>query len=98
LNTGMQMFLRMQDIYPMMSPAVLVACHAPFCWGASATEAAHNAWMLEEVAQMALATVALNPSAKPLDPVLLDKHFLRKHGTNAYYGQREATPKPRKNR
>jgi len=98
LNTGMLIVRRMRDIDPMMMPAVLVAGHAPFCWGASATEAAHNAWMLEEVAQMALATVALNPGVQPLDPVLLDKHFLRKHGTNAYYGQREATPKPRKKR
>jgi len=89
---------RMRDIDPMMMPAVLVAGHAPFCWGASAADAAHNAWMLEEVAQMALATVALNPSAKPLDPTLIDKHFLRKHGTNAYYGQRETTAKPRKKR
>jgi len=96
LNTGMVIVRRMRDIDPMMMPAVLVAGHAPFCWGASAAEAAHNAWMLEEVAQMALATVALNPGVKPLDPVLLDKHFLRKHGTNAYYGQREATAKPRK--
>jgi L-ribulose-5-phosphate 4-epimerase len=98
LNTGMLIVRRMRDIDPMMMPAVLVAGHAPFCWGASAADAAHNAWMLEEVAQMALATVALNPSVEPLDPVLLDKHFLRKHGTNAYYGQREATAKPRKKR
>jgi L-ribulose-5-phosphate 4-epimerase len=98
LNTGMLIVRRMRELDPMMMPAVLVAGHAPFCWGASATEAAHNAWMLEEVAQMALATVALNPGVKPLDPVLLDKHFLRKHGTNAYYGQKEATAKPRKKR
>ncbi len=98
LNTGMVIVRRMRDIDPMMMPAVLVAGHAPFCWGASAAEAAHNAWMLEEVAQMALATMALNPSVKPLDPVLIDKHFLRKHGTNAYYGQREATAKPRRKR
>jgi L-ribulose-5-phosphate 4-epimerase len=98
LNTGLVIVRRMRDIDPMMMPAVLVAGHAPFCWGASAAEAAHNAWMLEEVAQMALATVALNPSVKPLDVVLLDKHFLRKHGTNAYYGQKEATAKPRKKR
>lgn len=98
LNTGMVIVRRMRDIDPMMMPAVLVAGHAPFCWGASAAEAAHTAWMLEEVAQMALATVALNPGVKPLDPVLLDKHFLRKHGTSAYYGQKEATSKPRKKR
>jgi len=98
LNTGMVIVRRLRDIDPIMMPAVLVAGHAPFCWGASAAEAAHNAWMLEEVAQMALATVVLNPGVKPLDAVLLDKHFLRKHGTNAYYGQKEATAKPRKKR
>jgi len=98
LNTGMVIVRRLRDIDPIMMPAVLVAGHAPFCWGASAAEAAHNAWMLEEVAQMALATVVLNPCVKPLDAVLLDKHFLRKHGTNAYYGQKEATAKPRKKR
>jgi len=97
-NTGLVIVRRFRDIDPMMMPAVLVAGHAPFCWGASATEAAHNAWMLEEVAQMALATVALNPGVKPLDPVLLDKHFLRKHGTSAYYGQKEATAKSHKKR
>ena len=98
LNTGMLIVRRMRDIDPMMMPAVLVTGHAPFCWGASAADAAHNAWMLEEVAQMALATVALNPGVRPIDPALLDKHFLRKHGTNAYYGQKEAAPKPRKKR
>lgn len=98
LNTGLAIVRRMRDTDPMMMLAALVAGHAPFCWGASATEAAHNAWMLEEVAQMALATVALNPVVKPLDPVLLDKHFLRKHGASAYYGQEEATAKSRKKR
>jgi len=93
LNTGLVIVRRIGEIDPMMMPAVLVAGHAPFCWGASAADAAHNAWMLEEVAQMALATVALNPGVKPLDPVLVDKHFLRKHGANAYYGQNEAGAK-----
>lgn len=91
LNTGVAIVRRMEGIHPSNMPAVLVAGHAPFCWGASPSEAAHNAWMLEEVAQMALAVVALNPDAEPLSQTLMDKHFLRKHGAAAYYGQ-----KPRK--
>jgi L-ribulose-5-phosphate 4-epimerase len=100
LNTGLAIVRRMRDKDPMAMPAVLVAGHAPFCWGTSAVDAAHNAWMLEEVAQMALATVALNSGVKPLDPVLLDKHFLRKHGASATYGQKEAAKaaNPRKKR
>ena len=93
LNTGLSIVRRMRDIDPMMMPAALVAGHAPFCWGASPADAAHNAWMLEEVAQMALATVALNPNVKGLDPVLVDKHFRRKHGASAYYGQEVGAPK-----
>jgi L-ribulose-5-phosphate 4-epimerase len=90
LNTGLAIVRRLQDTDPMTMPAVLVTGHAPFCWGASAADAAHNAWMLEEIAQIALATLALNPSVKPLDQVLLDKHFSRKHGVSATYGQKEA--------
>jgi len=93
LNTGLAIVRRMRDIDPMMMPAALVAGHAPFCWGGSPADAAHNAWMLEEVAQMALATVALNPNVMGLDPVLVDKHFLRKHGAAAYYGQQVAEAK-----
>jgi L-ribulose-5-phosphate 4-epimerase len=88
LNTGVAVVRRMEGVDPEMMPAALVAGHAPFCWGASPSDAAHNAWMLEEVAQMALATVALNPDAKPLSRTLIDKHFLRKHGATAYYGQK----------
>ncbi len=87
LNTGVAIVRRMESIDPSTMPAVLVAGHAPFCWGASPSDAAHNAWMLEEVAHMALETVALNPGAKPLSSTLLHKHFLRKHGAAAYYGQ-----------
>src|SRR5262249_46199391 len=90
LNTGVAIVRRMQTIGPATMPAVLVANHAPFCWGSTPADAAHNAWMLEEIAQMALATVILNPDAKPLTQTLLDKHFLRKHGVGAYYGQRKA--------
>ena len=89
LNTGVAIVRRMKDADPAMMPAVLVAGHAPFCWGATPEEAAHNAWMLEVVAHMAFLTVRLNPDAKPLSRTLVDKHFLRKHGISATYGQRE---------
>ena len=68
-------------------PAVLVAGHAPFCWGANAAAAAHNAVILEYVAKMAYHTVVINAESAPLARELHDKHFLRKHGRNAYYGQ-----------
>ena len=68
-------------------PAVLVAGHAPFCWGASATAAAHNAVIVEYVAKMAYHTLLINAESRPLARELHDKHFLRKHGRNAYYGQ-----------
>jgi L-ribulose-5-phosphate 4-epimerase len=68
-------------------PAVLVAGHAPFCWGPSPFEAAHNAVILESVARMAYYTIGIAPDAAPLPRPLHDKHYLRKHGKNAYYGQ-----------
>lgn len=68
-------------------PGVLVKKHGPFCWGNDAAEAVHNAVVLEEVAKIAFNTVALNSEIGPMDQVLLDKHFLRKHGEDAYYGQ-----------
>jgi L-ribulose-5-phosphate 4-epimerase len=72
---------------PNAIPAVLVAGHAPFCWGASAAEAAHHAVILEYVARMAYHTLSINAESRPLARELHDKHFLRKHGRNAYYGQ-----------
>jgi L-ribulose-5-phosphate 4-epimerase len=68
-------------------PAVLVAGHAPFCWGTTAAEAAHNAVILESVARMAYYTIGIAAQANPISRELHDKHFLRKHGRNAYYGQ-----------
>jgi L-ribulose-5-phosphate 4-epimerase len=68
-------------------PAVLVAGHAPFCWGTSAGDAAHNAVILESVAKMAYYTIGIAAQADPISRELQDKHFLRKHGRNAYYGQ-----------
>jgi len=72
---------------PNAIPAVLVAGHAPFCWGSSAAEAAHHAVILEYVARMAYHTLSINAESRALSRELHDKHFLRKHGRNAYYGQ-----------
>ena len=89
-NTGQAIIRRFEKIDPFEMPGVLVAGHAPFCWGSSPRDAAHTAWMLEEVAQMAYASVLLNPTVQPLSNALRDKHFLRKHGSAAYYGQKKA--------
>jgi L-ribulose-5-phosphate 4-epimerase len=89
-NTGEVIVRRFTGILPRDIPAVLVAGHGPFCWGPSAREAAHNALFLEEAARMAYYTVTLNPGTAPLSQDLLDKHFLRKHGAGAYYGQAKA--------
>ncbi|MDQ1004565.1 L-ribulose-5-phosphate 4-epimerase [Neobacillus niacini] len=80
-----------QGLDPAAMPGVLVFNHAPFCWGKNANEAVHNAVVLEEVAKMALHTFQLNPSVNPIQQFLLDKHYLRKHGKNAYYGQTKKT-------
>jgi L-ribulose-5-phosphate 4-epimerase len=77
-----------EGIDPVAMPGVLLSGHAPFCWGKDANQAVHNAVVLEEVAKMALHTFQLNPQVKPIDQFLLDKHYLRKHGANAYYGQK----------
>lgn len=75
-------------IDPDQVPAVLVNDHGPFTWGKSAAEAVHNAVVLEEVAKMTYHSLQLNPHRIDMDQYLLDKHFLRKHGKNAYYGQK----------
>ncbi|MBD2871256.1 L-ribulose-5-phosphate 4-epimerase [Paenibacillus sp. IB182493] len=77
-----------QGIDPNQVPSVLVNSHAPFCWGKDPHNAVHNAVVLEEVAKMALHTFQLNPNVQPMDQHLLDRHYLRKHGANAYYGQK----------
>jgi L-ribulose-5-phosphate 4-epimerase len=89
-NTGEAIIRRFRGLDPTLIPAVLVAGHAPFCWGPSAIEAARMAVIVEEVARMAHHTISINPNSLPLPQSLLDKHFLRKHGPKAYYGQ----PKP----
>jgi L-ribulose-5-phosphate 4-epimerase len=76
-----------RDLDPHAIPAVLVAGHAPFCWGKDAGDAVHNAVIVEYIARMATHTFAVNPDAKPLARELHDKHFNRKHGPGAYYGQ-----------
>lgn len=88
LNTGNAIIRRFQSLNPVETPAVLVAGHAPFVWGPTPAEAAHLAVVVEEIAHMAFITFTINADAAALTDALRDKHFLRKHGVNAYYGQR----------
>lgn len=88
-NTGLLIvseFSRLQ-FDPISMPAVLLKNHGPFTWGKDAVAAVHNAVVLEECAKMAYRTEQINPSVQPAPQELLDKHYLRKHGKNAYYGQ-----------
>ncbi|PJG84236.1 L-ribulose-5-phosphate 4-epimerase [Conservatibacter flavescens] len=78
---------RQREINPKDVPAVLVNSHGPFAWGTDAHNAVHNAVVLEEIAYMNLFSYQLNPNLSSMQQVLLDKHYLRKHGKNAYYGQ-----------
>lgn len=78
-----------RNINPDFVPAVLVNGHGPFTWGKDAHEAVHNSVVLEELAKMATFTEQINKDIKPMQQELLDKHFLRKHGANAYYGQKK---------
>jgi L-ribulose-5-phosphate 4-epimerase len=87
VNTGRAIVRRFSRLEPMSMPAVLVAGHGPFTWGEDVSNAAHNAVLLEEMAQMSSQTLMLNPLAQPISQALLDRHFLRKHGPGAYYGQ-----------
>lgn len=79
--------LQQRGIQPQDVPAVLVNSHGPFAWGSSADNAVHNAVVLEELAYMGIFSRQLNPQLGDMQPQLLDKHYLRKHGKNAYYGQ-----------
>ena len=76
-----------QGIDPVQVPAALVMSHGPFAWGANPRQAVHNAVVLEEVAFMAFHSLALSPALSPMQRELQDKHYLRKHGPGAYYGQ-----------
>ncbi len=86
INTGKVIIETMKDTDPLDVPSVLVNGHGPFCWGIDTENAVYNAVALEEIARMAFYTILLGRN-KPVDQKLLDKHFLRKHGKNAYYGQ-----------
>ena len=90
VNTGTVIIERFRDLDPAAMPAVLVAGHAPFAWGKDVAESVKNAVALEAVAQMAIGTLALNPKAVTLEPYVLNKHYQRKHGPNAYYGQQKS--------
>lgn len=87
LNTGLVIVRCFEGIDPLARPAVLVHGHAPFTWGRSVSEAAHTAVILEEVAEMAWRATLLNAAVSPLSENLLNKHYCRKHGSGAYYGQ-----------
>jgi L-ribulose-5-phosphate 4-epimerase len=88
LNMGKVIVERLGELDPMKMPSVLVNSHGPFCWGSTADNAVYNAITLEEIARMAFYTVLLGKS-EPIQDSLLDKHFKRKHGIDAYYGQRK---------
>jgi len=88
LNTGLAIVRTIGKQDPLHVPGVLVAGHAPFCWGKTPADAAHNAVLVEEIANMALHTITANPKARPLPKALHEKHFFRKHGPTAYYGQK----------
>jgi len=88
-NTGNVIVETFETRNPMELPAVLVASHGPFAWGADAAGAVHNAIVLEYLARLASETLRLAPQIGPMQKALLDKHFLRKHGAKAYYGQKK---------
>lgn len=87
LNTGKVIAETFRHLDPLAMPGVLVNNHGPFCWGKDALNAVHNAVVLEEVAKMAYRSLMLNPSLEPIKSALQDKHYFRKHGADAYYGQ-----------
>lgn len=92
-NTGKVIVETFKEINPIHTPAVLVKNHGPFTFGKDAYEAVYHAVVLEEIAMMALHTMVLSPNCPPINKTLMDKHFLRKHGENAYYGQQKKVEK-----
>lgn len=86
-ETGVQIVERLAGLNPTDVQMVLVAGHGPFTWGATPDKAVFNSVVLEELARMAWITLSVNPQAQPLKDTLIDKHYQRKHGKNAYYGQ-----------
>jgi L-ribulose-5-phosphate 4-epimerase len=98
-NTGQVIVERFAHLNPLDFPGGLVAGHGPFAWGESIEQAVDHAIVLEYLARLASETLHLQPSSRPMQRILLDKHFFRKHGRNAYYGQRgslSSTVKPTK--
>jgi L-ribulose-5-phosphate 4-epimerase len=89
LNTGYAIARKFEGLDPLAVPGALVRGHAPFCWGKTPHDAAHNAVVLESIAKMAFTTTLLNPNATPVSQALLDRHHFRKHGAAATYGQAE---------
>ncbi|HIX15416.1 MAG TPA: L-ribulose-5-phosphate 4-epimerase [Candidatus Hungatella pullicola] len=87
-NTGLVIIETLQGKNPMHIPGILCKNHGPFTWGKSAAEAVHNAVVLEEISKMNFITEMLNPGVNPAPQCMQDKHFMRKHGPNAYYGQK----------
>lgn len=87
LETGRVIVKRFEGINPVHTPGVLVKNHGPFTWGATPAEAVHNAVVLEQIAKMAFVAYSVNPSLT-MNPLLIEKHFSRKHGPGAYYGQK----------
>lgn len=90
-NTGTVIIERFAGLDPVSMPGILVSGHAPFAFGKDAADSVRNALVLERVAEMALHSLQLDPSLKPLPPYLLEKHYQRKHGPNAYYGQKKTS-------
>ncbi len=88
LNTGQVIIETLGEANPLHTPGSVVYQHGPFAWGKDAHEAVHNAVVMEEVARMAWIARGINPQLQPIDSWLMNKHFQRKHGPNAYYGQK----------
>jgi L-ribulose-5-phosphate 4-epimerase len=88
-NTGEVIVEIFANRDPLSCPGVLVASHGPFAWGKTLSHAVHNAVVLEHVVRLAGETLRVFPSVKPMQQVLMDKHFFRKHGPTAYYGQKD---------
>lgn len=87
--TGTVIIERFNNLDPLSVPGILVASHAPFTWGKTAMDSVKNSLILERVAEMALGTMSLKNNCEPIEQYVMDKHYFRKHGPNAYYGQVE---------
>ncbi|MBP3573193.1 MAG: L-ribulose-5-phosphate 4-epimerase [Prevotella sp.] len=87
-ETGTVIIDAFKEINPDHTPGVLVKCHGPFSWGTSPDNAVYNAKVMEQCAKMAFVSLTLNPQTE-MNPLLIEKHYMRKHGPNAYYGQKK---------